>query len=482
MTQSNADETARRLKFVAIPAIFGLVAAGRWFNLSVVEHATPGYSLEWAAVYGVLAGFIGYHLAGLFLAHGRLQITVAWASNLALYLLAVVVCNSIIDVAHFDNATVIAAAEGGVGLFLGLMSIVVDVLSRRGEVFVRASDRTLPMKYLRRRPLLTVFETLFRLLPRPEPVGLYAIGNPDEKSMVLVTGNYELTVRRVAQSLRGVDCWLLVCDSRGVNVWCSSLADHFNSDRIVEAIDRARLSDVVTHRKLILPQLCAGNVSQPVIHERTGFSSRFGPVRIEDFQTHLADPTNTAVRHVTFPAGVRLEMATGTILLPAILTVLVFNAIDPRMLLVVLPSFYAVSLLNALIFPHRPIPSVRWWSLVYGALVFGVAWAIGTFVLGVPSLWHAIAIGVGALYFVNEFEGWSPLVKFSVSGAYTHAEIEVIFDKCTGCGTCVEVCPKGVYTVVSGTSTVVDLDACCSCRSCFVQCPEDAIRHSADRK
>ncbi len=50
----------------------------------------------------------------------------------------------------------------------------------------------------------------FRIIP-PYPkvkTGLYAIGNPDRKSPVLVTGNFDLTVRRVVRALDGVvDVW-----------------------------------------------------------------------------------------------------------------------------------------------------------------------------------------------------------------------------------------------------------------------------------
>jgi len=192
-------------------------------------------------------------------------------------------------------------------------------------------------------------------------------------------------------------------------------------------------------------------------------------------------PENTHIRHVTFPAISRMEMATGTLFLPAIFAVLVFNFINPDMLFFILPAFYVLSLVNALVFPYRFISSVRIWSLVYALAAFLVTWVICALVLKVPGTTYAAALGVAALYFVNEFEGWSPLVKFSFTGAYRTARIELSGERCIGCGACVDVCPKGVYSIVDGKSTVTHLQECISCKSCYVQCPTGAITHSAER-
>jgi len=57
--------------------------------------------------------------------------------------------------------------------------------------------------------------------------------------------------------------------------------------------------------------------------------------------------------------------------------------------------------------------------------------------------------------------------------------IKVDWEKCTGCGTCVTVCPVGVYELKkeSGTdkSHPVNMDQCIVCRACEIQCPESAI-------
>ncbi len=48
-------------------------------------------------------------------------------------------------------------------------------------------------------------------------------------------------------------------------------------------------------------------------------------------------------------------------------------------------------------------------------------------------------------------------------------------NKCTGCGTCVDVCPMDVFELKE-KAEVKSPDACIGCRACELQCPEKAIK------
>ena len=48
-------------------------------------------------------------------------------------------------------------------------------------------------------------------------------------------------------------------------------------------------------------------------------------------------------------------------------------------------------------------------------------------------------------------------------------------ERCIGCGTCVAVCPMGVFELEGNKSTVAHPAACIDCKACSLNCPENAI-------
>lgn len=56
--------------------------------------------------------------------------------------------------------------------------------------------------------------------------------------------------------------------------------------------------------------------------------------------------------------------------------------------------------------------------------------------------------------------------------------VEIIIDdgKCTGCGTCVEICPVEVLEIQNEKSVTVNVEECLVCRACEAQCPEGAMQ------
>jgi hypothetical protein len=143
---------------------------------------------------------------------------------------------------------------------------------------------------------------------RVEP-GLYALGHPTVDSPVFVTANYTLSFDALRSALAGMDGYILVLDTQGINVWCAAGKGTFGTDELVRRIEVTRLGDVVRHRVLILPQLGAPGVAAHEVKSRSGFTVEYGPVRASDLAEYLKTHTATSeMRQVRFTLMDRLVL------------------------------------------------------------------------------------------------------------------------------------------------------------------------------
>lgn len=117
--------------------------------------------------------------------------------------------------------------------------------------------------------------------------GLYALGAPGRGSPVCVTANYKMSFDRLRKALKDRSAWILVLDTRGINVWCAAGKGTFGTDELTERIQSSRLADLLDHRQVIVPQLGAPGVAAHRVHRRTGFKVVFGPVLAEDLGAFL---------------------------------------------------------------------------------------------------------------------------------------------------------------------------------------------------
>ena len=141
------------------------------------------------------------------------------------------------------------------------------------------------------------------------PPGLYAVGRPGADAPVVVTANYKLTFDLLRRDLAGFDLWILALDSGGINVWCAAAGGSLGTEELVSRVGRVRLAEVVRHRVLTVPQLCAPGVSAHLVEKQTGFHVRFGPVRSRDLPAYLASGKASALmRTVEFGTRDRLAL------------------------------------------------------------------------------------------------------------------------------------------------------------------------------
>jgi hypothetical protein len=125
-----------------------------------------------------------------------------------------------------------------------------------------------------------------RMHYRVEP-GLYAVGQPTDQSPVFVTANYKMSFDHLRSQLGGIDGWILVLDTKGINVWCAAGKGTFGTDELAGRVKEFGLDRVVAHRRLILPQLGATGVSAHQVQKLCGFKVTYGPVRARDLPAFM---------------------------------------------------------------------------------------------------------------------------------------------------------------------------------------------------
>lgn len=141
--------------------------------------------------------------------------------------------------------------------------------------------------------------------------GLYALGNPHDKSPVIVTSNYKLTFDIVRKEMTEHSCWILVLETYGINVWCAAGKKSFSSEETARRVKEVQLSKIVSHRTIIIPQLAAPSVAAHKLKGLCGFKGVFGPIRARDLPEFIDNKMTAApeMRQVFFPLVQRLDVA-----------------------------------------------------------------------------------------------------------------------------------------------------------------------------
>ncbi|MFQ5665587.1 MAG: HgcAB-like fusion protein [Candidatus Binatia bacterium] len=342
---------------------------------------------------------------------------------------------------------------------------------------------------------VTAVQTLLRMLPFPCRTGLVKIGTPSRDAPVLLTCNFRLTVERIKRALDGLDAYLLVANSRGVNVWCAATGGLLTNHDVISVLKTSGIEDLVDHRQVILPQLAATGIEGKVVHEKTGWRVVWGPVYATAIPAFLrAGRTATpAMRAVSFPWPQRLEMAIAWAFPISVLSLVVLPlwraGAVPLMALV-----WALSLLIFLTFPlyqARLQTSGKSVGFVFfdfgerGVILF--LWVlvmlglVGYAVLAGDVTWtQTVRWGLASLVLLLilslDLTGSTPVYK---SGLHADRLLRIVLDtsRCKGPGFCEQVCPKDVFVVdhQRRMATLPRAEQCVQCGACIVQCPFDAL-------
>jgi acetyl-CoA decarbonylase/synthase complex subunit gamma len=159
--------------------------------------------------------------------------------------------------------------------------------------------------------------------------GLYALGRPNDRSPVLVTANYKMSFDRLREALPGRDAWILVLDTKGINVWCAAGKGTFGTMELVSRIESSGLRQIVSRPELILPQLSGPGVAAHLVKKLSGFKITYGPIRARDLFVFLDSGLKATpeMRLKTFTAWERTELVPMELvgaLKPGILVMIIF--------------------------------------------------------------------------------------------------------------------------------------------------------------
>lgn len=212
-----------------------------------------------------------------------------------------------------------------------------------------------------------------RMGHRVEP-GLYRIGNPTEESPVFASANYTMSFDALRRSLAGLDGYILVLDTKGINVWCAAGKGTFGTDELVRSIVSSGLASVVCHRAIIVPQLGAPGIAAHKVRRRTGFLVEYGPVRAADLPEYLSKKTTSPeMRRVLFPLRDRLVLAPIELVhvaLPAVIVAIVLWYLAGQIAsIATVAAILAGTVLFPALLPYIPTRDYSMKGLILGGVV-----------------------------------------------------------------------------------------------------------------
>lgn len=257
--------------------------------------------------------------------------------------------------------------------------------------------------------------------------GIYAVGNPQKESPVLVTANYKLTFDVLRKELSGLDAWIMVLDTKGINVWCAAGKGTFGTKEVLNRIKRTRLNDIVNHRTLILPQLGAPGVSAYEVTKSSGFKVVYGPVRASDIKEFIASglKATAEMRKVKFNIYDRLVLTPVELVSTFKTALLVFGVLFLLNLIAAKPfggvDFYAFTgtlfagcVLTPVLLPWIPGKAFTWkgWFL-------GFIWVIAVLIMNGWPLSPAFS-WVRALGYLLLLPSVSAFYAMNFTGASTY--------------------------------------------------------------
>lgn len=241
----------------------------------------------------------------------------------------------------------------------------------------------------------------FRRMNYAVKPGLYAVGRPGPASPVAVSANYKLSFDVLRREMKGMNAWMLVIDTKGVNVWCAAGKGTFGTKEIVRMIMETKLAEVVSHRKLVVPQLGAPGVAAGLVQMMSEFEVIYGPVRAMDLRKFVENGMKAGreMRLVKFGLSDRMTVALLDFAVAARIGIAVTAA-----------ALAAAGVFSGISFTAEVIAVSTWVSIITGTLLTpallaalpGRAFSVkGGLAGALTGLITAVLYGLGAMTAVS---------------------------------------------------------------------------------
>ena len=104
--------------------------------------------------------------------------------------------------------------------------------------------------------------------------------------------------------------WILVLDTKGVNVWCAAGKGTFGTKELVHQIKAYEIDKIISHKNIIVPQLGATGVAAHEVKSITGFHVIYGPVLAKDINAFVLAglKATSGMRKIKFPLKERIKL------------------------------------------------------------------------------------------------------------------------------------------------------------------------------
>jgi hypothetical protein len=273
--------------------------------------------------------------------------------------------------------------------------------------------------------------------------GLYKVGSPNKDSDVMISANYKLSFDMLRMNLSGLNVWILAIDTKGVNVWCAAGKGTFSTCNIVKSIKENSLDLLVTHRKIIVPQLGATGVSAYKVKEQSGFKVIYGPIRATDIHEFIEAgyKATPQMRKMVFPFYERAKLIPVDVmyrkyqLLLALIAIFFFSGFDKTGFLFnkmietslfpivnIVGSYFAGIVLAPLFLPLIPFRTFAMKGAFWGVFV-----SVLLNIFFKVSIWEGIGLGLIntsiASFMMMNFTGSSTFT--SLSGVQKEMKVAV---------------------------------------------------------